>query len=184
MCYLVVQWATVGLVLIFECIIALQIQNIDFQNSFAWMDIPRGGQVIFGIPRYFNINWRQRDAVLLLKKILCGQAKSACLWYKKLLNDLLDCGFVVIKSVPYLFISKTVICVTCVYYCIFWKCSQSDIDKFLKSFKYFGTSYNWIFSKGDSVSELLVIDTSTLDYGGFQFYRNGFILKGLEVTGV
>ena len=86
------------------------------------------------------------------------------------------------KVDAYLFMSNTVICVVYVDDCLFWSCSQSEIDKAIKSFKGGGTSYNWEHSKGDSMSELLVIDTKTLYDGGFQFYHNVLILKLLEAT--
>ena len=54
----------------------------------------------------------------------------------------------------------------------------------MKSFKEDGPSYNWGHSKEESVSEFLVIDTKTLDDGGFQFFQIGFIRKVLEATGM
>ena len=88
----------------------------------------------------------------------------------------------VIKVDTCLFISKTVIYVVYVYYCIFWAHSQSDIDKVMNSFKEDGPSYNWGHSKGDSVSELLVVDIKRLHNGAFQFYQTGLIHKVLEDT--
>ena len=67
--------------------------------------------------------------------------------------------------------SKTVICVVYVDDCLFWERSQSDIDNVMKSFKEYGTSYNWEHSKGESVSESLVIDIKTLDDGEFSFVK-------------
>ena len=52
----VVQWATVRLTLILKCILGLQSQSIDFKNSFAKADIPSGGPVFIGLPRYFKID--------------------------------------------------------------------------------------------------------------------------------
>ena len=37
-----VQWATVRLMLIFQCILGLRSQSIDFKNAFSWADIPSG----------------------------------------------------------------------------------------------------------------------------------------------
>ena len=39
--------------------------------------------------------------------------------------------------------SKTVISVVYVDDCLFWACSQSEIDNVMKSFKMDGPSYNW-----------------------------------------
>ena len=41
-----------------------------------------------------------------------------------------------------LFMSKTVVCVVYVDGCLFWECSQSDIDNVMKYFKDDGPSYN------------------------------------------
>ena len=69
-------------------------------------------------------------------------------------------------------------------YFLFWERSQSDIDKYVKSYKADGHSYNWEQSKGESVSELLGIDTNAFDDGGFQFDQNLLIKKVLEAKGM
>ena len=71
------------LVLILQCIIGLQIQSIDFTNAFAQADIPSGDLVFIKLPRNFKSDVEQGDVVLILKKILYGQAEAACLWYEK-----------------------------------------------------------------------------------------------------
>ena len=53
----------------------------------------------------------------------------------------------------------------------------------MKYFKENGPSYNQEKSKGESVSEYLVIYIKTLDDGGFQFWQTGLIRKVLEATG-
>ena len=73
------------------------------------------------------------------------------------------------KVDPCLLIYKTVICVVYGDDCLFWERSQYNIDNVMKSFKEYGPCYNWEHSKGESVSEFLVIDIKTLDDGGFQF---------------
>ena len=45
-----------------------------------------------------------------------------------------------------------------------------------------GPSYNWEHSKGQSVSEFLVIDIKTLNDGGLQFCKTVLIRKVLEDT--
>ena len=82
--YPVVQWATVRLILILQCIIGLQSQSIYFTNAFAQADIPSGEPVFIELPRDFKSDGGQNDVVLKLKKSLYGQAKAARLWYEKL----------------------------------------------------------------------------------------------------
>ena len=123
------------LVLILQCILGFQSQSIDFTNAFSRSDIPIGGTVFIETTRDFKSYGGQCDVVLRLKKSLYGQAESARLWYEKLWNGLLERGFVMIKVDPYLFMSKTVICVVYVDNCLFWERSQSDIDNVINAFK-------------------------------------------------
>ena len=97
-------------------------------------DIPCGEPVFIELPRYFNIDGGHHNVFLKLKKRLYGQAEAARLWYENLRNGLLERGFVMSKVDPYLFMSKTVICVIYVDDCIFWSRSQSESDDIMKSF--------------------------------------------------
>ena len=90
--------------------------------------------------------------------------------------------FLMSKVDPCLFMYRNVICVVYADDCLFWERSQYDIDNIMKYFKEDCTSYNWEYSKGESVSELLGIDIKTLDDSVFQFYQTGLILKVLEAT--
>ena len=51
-----------------------------------------------------------------------------------------------------LFMSKTVIFVVYVDYCMFWARLQYDIENILNSFKDDGRSYTWEHSTGESLS--------------------------------
>ena len=97
--------------LIFQCILGLQSQSIDFTNAFAQEDIPNGEPVFIGIPMDFKIDGGQDDVVLKWKESLYVQSKAAHIWHEKLRNGLLERGFVMIKMYPCLFMYKTVICV-------------------------------------------------------------------------
>ena len=68
----VVQMATMRLMLIFQCIIGLQSQSIDFKNAFAQADIPSGEPVFIELPRDLKSDGGQQDVVLKLKKSLYG----------------------------------------------------------------------------------------------------------------
>ena len=88
------------------------------------------------------------------------------------------------KVDPCLFMSKTVICVVCVYDFLFWARSQSDIDNVMNYFKEYGPSYKWEHSNGESVSEFLDVDIKTLNDVVFQFFQTGLIRNVLEATGM
>ena len=106
--------------LIFQCILCLQSQSIDFTNVFDKAYIPSGEPSFIEIPKDFKDDGGQDDVVLKLNKSLYGQAKAARLWYEKLWNGLLYRVFVMSKMDPCLFMSKTVICVVYVDDCLFW----------------------------------------------------------------
>ena len=82
--YPVVQWAAARLIFIMHCIIGFQSQSIDFTNSFYRDDIPIGDPVLIELTRDFKSYGGQWDVVLILNKILYGQAESARLWYENL----------------------------------------------------------------------------------------------------
>ena len=65
--YPVVQWATVSLMLILQCIPS---QIIDSKNASAQADIPSGEQVFIELHRYFKSDGGQHDVILRLKKSL------------------------------------------------------------------------------------------------------------------
>ena len=73
----VVQWATVRLILIFNFILDLQIQSIDFTNNFSQADIPSGEPVSIELPRDFKSDGEQGDVILRLNKSLYGQDEAA-----------------------------------------------------------------------------------------------------------
>ena len=72
--------------LIFQCILVFQSQNIDFTNAFAQTEIPSGEPVFIELPREFKSDVGQGDVVIILKKSLYGQSEAAHLWYEKLRN--------------------------------------------------------------------------------------------------
>ena len=63
----VVQRATVSLMFIFQCILGLQSQSIDFKNSFAQADIPSGEPFFIEILKYFKSYGEQGDVVSQIK---------------------------------------------------------------------------------------------------------------------
>ena len=129
--------------LIFQCIIGLQSQSIDFTNTFAQVGISSGDPLFIELPRDLKSYWGQDDVVLKPSKILYGQSEDARIWYENLRNYFLERVFVTSKLDPCLSMSKTVICVVCVDDCIFWEHSQYEIDNAMISFEDYGPSYNW-----------------------------------------
>ena len=106
--------------LIFQCILGFQSQSIDFTNAFARAYIPSGEPVFIKLPRDFKSYGGNHDVVIKLKKIIYGQAEAARLWYEKLLNGLLERGFLMSKVDPCMLMSKSFMCVVYVDDCLFW----------------------------------------------------------------
>ena len=75
----------------------MQIKIIDLSNSFYQEDIPSGEPVFIELRIYFKSDGVQHDVFLKFKKSLYGQSKAARLWYEKLRNGLLECGFLMRK---------------------------------------------------------------------------------------
>ena len=50
--------------MVFQCILVLQSQIIDFTNAFSQADIPSGGAVFIELPKDFNSDGGQHDVVL------------------------------------------------------------------------------------------------------------------------
>ena len=75
--YPVVQWATVRLMLIFQCILGLQSPSIDFINPFSQEDVPSGEPVFIRLPRYFKSDGGQGGVILILKKSQYGQDEAS-----------------------------------------------------------------------------------------------------------
>ena len=82
--YPVFQWVTVRLLLIFQCILGLQIQSIDFTNAFSQTGITSGEPTSIEFTRDFESDGVQCDVVIRLNKSLSGQDKSSCLCYENL----------------------------------------------------------------------------------------------------
>ena len=117
--------------LISQCILGLKSQSIDFINAFSQEYITSRESFFIEITRYFKSNGVQCDFVIMLKKSLYVQSKSAHLWYKSLQNGLLhraQGGY------------KIIICVVYVYGCLFWARSKSNIYDAVKYFKEYGPS--------------------------------------------
>ena len=138
----VVQLYTVRLMLIFQCIIGVQSQIIDFKNAFTQADITSGEPVLIELPRDLNSDGEQCDAVIRLKKSLYVQAEATRLWYENLRNGLLEHGYLVSKVDLCMLMSDSLICVVYVDDFLFCAHSQYYINTVMKYFKEDDFSYN------------------------------------------
>ena len=89
-------------------ILGLHTRSIDFSNAFAQALIPDGKDVYIEVPKGFALT-DGHDCVMKLKNSLYGSMTAHRLWYEKILQGLIDRGFVPSKMDPCLFISPTVL---------------------------------------------------------------------------
>ena len=80
----------------------------------------------------------QCDVVIRLRNSLYGQDKVAHLRYEKYQNCLLHRNSVASKVDTCPFMSNTLIYVVYADDCLFWACSQCDIDNVMNSLKHDG----------------------------------------------
>ena len=70
--YPVVQWTTVRLMLIYQCILFFHSQRFDSKNNFSRADIPSGEPLLIEINRDLKSDGEQHDVFLRLEKSLYG----------------------------------------------------------------------------------------------------------------
>ena len=75
-----VQWYTVRLMLILQCILNFQVQSINFTDAFSQEDISSGEPFLIEIPRGFKSNGRKCGIVFRLNESEYGQSEAASLW--------------------------------------------------------------------------------------------------------
>ena len=112
----VVQRSTVRLMLVLTFVMGLNNQSTNFSNTFAQADINQ--------PMYLQPPAKYSDAFIRLSKISYGQVESHRLWYEKLKEGLEKHIFTPSNVDPWMFISKTTICVKYVDDCLWFYLKQ------------------------------------------------------------
>ncbi|KAL7460733.1 hypothetical protein ACHAXS_001177 [Conticribra weissflogii] len=124
----VVQWITVRLMLILECLLDLVSKQGDVTCAFLHAHLPEKERVYVEMP----LGFRQYDQggkarVLKLKRTLYGLRQSPRAFWKYVTEKLVKCGMEQSDLDPCLFISDKVICVVYVDDLLFWSMEDQPI---------------------------------------------------------
>jgi len=137
---LVVQWATVRLLLNLSITLNLETVQVDYVSTFCqapikedvYVELPRGWQTlnILGIDEKFK-----KNHVLKLNQSLYGLRQSPRNFFMHLKANLEWIGFHQSKTDPCLFISAILVCCVYVDYCLFFSPRKRDIDSMIEKIK-------------------------------------------------
>ena len=150
----VVSWVTVRLMMIFGLLLSLQSKSIDFSNAFVQAELE--SPVFLEIPQGYESK-ETGDMVLELHRSLYGQIEAPKLWYEKLKNGMEARNFKTSELDPCLFISKKMVCASCVDDCLCWFKDDKTFNKLTKTFKDCGDEFNWEMTVEQDVTAFLGI---------------------------
>ena len=147
----VVQWTTIRLMLILECVLDLKSKQGDVTCAFLHAKLPEEEKVYLEMPRGFKQYGKNKRAkVLRLKRTLYGLKQSPRAFWKYMVEKLEACGCKQSELDPCLFIGANVIAVMYVDDILMW---STDVDN--------------IYALGESLRELGVELEEEGDAAGF-----------------
>jgi hypothetical protein len=116
-----VQWTTIRLMLVLECILGLCSKQEDITCAFLHASLGKDETVYIKMPQGFKqYNKHGKPKVLKLNRTLYGLRQSPCAFWLYLIKKLERCGLKQSKLDPCLFIGTQVICVVYVDNLLFW----------------------------------------------------------------
>ena len=180
-CSPVVSWVTVRLMMIFGLLLSLQSKSIDFSNAFVQAELE--SPVFLEIPQGYESK-ETGDMVLELNRSLYGQIEAPKLWCEKLKNGMEAQNFKTSELDPCLFISKRMVCTSCVDDCLHWFKDDKTFNKLIKTFKDDGDKFNWEMTVEQDVTAFLGIQILQKKDGCYKLIQTGLINKVLNATGM
>jgi len=125
----VVQWSTVRVMLILQCLLNLQSLSADVECAFLHSDID--SEVYVEMPKGFE----KPGKVLKLKKSLYGLRQAPRLFWKYLTEKMEACGMKQSRLDPCLFVGPKVIAVAYVDDILFFAKEESDMEDLMESLR-------------------------------------------------
>ena len=126
----VVQWTTIRLMLILECVLGLVSKQGDVLCAFLHAILPDSECVYIEMPHGFKqYDKHGRPKVLKLKRALYGLRQSPRAFWLHLTEKLERCGLKQSKLDPCLFIGNKVICIVYVDDLLFWSPKEEFINE-------------------------------------------------------
>jgi hypothetical protein len=127
----VVQWTTIRLMLVLECILSLCSKQGDITCAFLHASLGKDEAVYIEMPqgvKQYDKNGKPK--VLTLNRTLYGLRQSPCAFWLYLAEKLERCGLKQSQLDPCLFICSCVICIVYVDDLLFWSPKEEYIYKF------------------------------------------------------
>ena len=120
----VVQWTTVRMMLILECLLGLKSCQADVECAFLHGALEEGEEIYMHMPRGF----KQDKKCFRLNKTLYGLRQSPRAFHKFLVESLSKQGLKQSHLDPCLFVGDKVVAVSFVDDCLFWAKDEQDIN--------------------------------------------------------
>ncbi len=125
----VVQWTTVQLMPVLECLLGLVSKQGDITCAFLHAHLEEGENVYLEMPQGFKqYDSNKRPKVLRLKRTLYGLHQSPRAFWQFLTEKLEACKLKQSELDPCLFVGTKVICVVYVNDLLFWSTSEKHIQ--------------------------------------------------------
>jgi len=177
----VVQWTTIRLMLILECLMELKSKQGDVACAFLHAHLEPGEKVYLEMPRGFKqYDKRGRPKVLSLKRCQYGLRQSPRGFWKYMTQQMEACGLKQSKLDPCLFIGPTVIAVIYIDDCIFWSATEDSIYEVGTKLRELGVQLE---EEGDAAG-FLGVDLERLSDGRIHMTQKGLIARIVSAVGL
>lgn len=177
----VVQWISIWLMLILECLLGLVSKQGDGTCAFLHAHLPEDEKVFVEMPLGFKqYDCSGRTKVLKLKRTLYGLQQSPRAFWQYVTERLQKCGMTQSEFNPCLFISDTVICVVYVDNLLFWSAEESHINSLGEELRTLGV----LLEEEGNAAGFLGVQLTHLADGRISMTQCGLIERIITVLGM
>ena len=178
----VVQWTTVRLMIVLECLLGLVSKQGDITCAFLHAHLEEGENVYLEMPQGFKqYDSNKRPKVLKLKRTLYGLRQSPRAFWQFLTEKLEACKLKQSELDPCLFVGTKVICVVYVDDLLFWSTSEKHIQALAVELRAEGVELE---EEGDAAGFLGVKLTRQDKSGQISLTQIGLIDRIIESLGL
>ena len=178
----VVQWTTIRLMLILECVLGLVSKQGDVTCAFLHAILPDDECVYIEMPHGFKqFDKHGRPRVLKLKRALYGLRQSPRAFWLHLTEKLEICGLKQSKLDPCLFFGNKVICIVYVDDLLFWSSKEEFIVELAEQLR---AEEIELEEEGDAAGFLGVQLRRDKDTGHIHMTQEGLIKRIIEALGL
>lgn len=178
----VVQWITVRLLLILECLLGLVSKQGDVSCAFLHAHLPEGDEVYLHMPQGFiQYGKNRRPKVLKCKRSIYGLKQSPREFWKYMVQKLESAGLRQSELDPCLFIGDTVIAILYVDDVLMWSTDADHIYALGQDLRSKGVELE---EEGDAAGFLGVKLTRIEETGQILMTQEGLITRIIEALGL